>query len=307
MYIHKIHNAYYTYNKHVRRLYGQCSCYPNCSVINFKHSCLCFRPRHFAEEQVHRISTLFVTLLLVASLDLFLPAPADSAADSAADRFLFRVSQGGDGIQSRGVWGGIAPSSTTGEASDLFSVGLALGNASDATTNLSAEVLTYDDVTRRIYVSVRRREIPDVYSASLCTDSSPMVLRPVLVNVRLVDGHHVYLMDRACGWKCGWGPFGVHDGKVYFILSAVLGDDPSRLVRQIQLRVLSGCEESIDAAANRLDPLSPHDLDILECSELISVLHTEDYLRKRPRPTMWAAGNMVVFRLQDGVSAVFQV
>ena len=205
------------------------------------------------------------------------------------------------------MWGGIAAPSTTGEAVDLFSVGLALGNASDATTNLSAEVVTYDDVTHRIYVSVRRREIPDVYSASLCTDSSLVVLRPVLVNVRLVDPHHVYLMDRACGWKCGWGPFAVHAGKTYFILSAVLGDDPSRLVRQMQLRVMSGCEERMDAGASRADTIAPHDLEILECSELISVLHTEDYLRKRPRPTMWAAGNMVVFRLEDGISAVFQV
>lgn len=252
-------------------------------------------------ESVSRLLSLFLTLLLLSH------SPPASA--SAAARVLLRVSQGGDGVRPPGVWGGLAPSTASGEATNLFSVGLAVGNQSE--TNLSAEVLTYDRVQRRVYASVRRRRqrsrLPDLYSAPLCTDSTKGVFLPVFRNVRLVDTHHAYLTDRACGWKCGWGPFAVHDGKIYFILSAVLGGDPSRLMRQTQLRLMRGCEASLEAAASRTDPDTPFDLDILQCSELISVLHTEDYTQRRPRPTMWTAGNMVAFTLQDGVSIVFQM
>ncbi|KAI0218322.1 hypothetical protein LSAT2_029986 [Lamellibrachia satsuma] len=260
--------------------------------------------RPFTQECVRQISTLCVTLLLF--VHLFPPAPAESAG-----RFLFRVSQGGDGVRPPGVWGGLAPPTATGSAPDLFSAGLALGNKSDPSSNLSAEVLTYDTARRRLYVSVRRRgprsRLSDLYSAPLCTDTAAGVFLPVFRNVRLVDTHHVHLTDEACGWKCGWGPFAVFEGRIYFILSVVLHDDPSRLMRQTQVRVIAGCEEQLDAAANRPDLDTPYDLDILECSELISVLHTEDYKLRRPRPRMWAAGNMVAFRLQDGVSVVFQM
>jgi len=269
--------------------------------------CVYRRPKHspsvpnsLLPESASRLPALFPTLLLLL---------LSHSTPATATRVLLRVSQGGDGVRPPGVWGGLEPSTTSGEAADLFSVGLAVGNQSE--TNLSAEVLLYDRVQRRVYASIRRRRqrsrLPDLYSTPLCTDSSKGVLLPVFRNVRLVDTHHAYLTDRACGWKCGWGPFAVHDGKIYFILSAVLGGDPSRLMRQTQLRVMRGCEASLDAAATRPDPDTPYDLDILQCSELISVLHTEDYTRRRPKPTMWVAANMVAFTLQDGVSIVFQV
>ena len=201
---------------------------------------------------------------------------------------LFRSSPGGDrSLHAAGLWGGEINTADDGLSDDLYAVGfdrIAINNATRV--GLDIVGVSYDPITRDVLLEIQKdAQSATIARGSLCQPTAG--LRAVADGVRLTSSYNPYLVDDECAWKCGWNAFAFHDGRLYFLLSAVFGDHISSLTREIQVRVLtSACST----------PVTSGSFDILACSEKVVVLHSESYLYPTPTLDVWAAGAMVAVR-----------
>lgn len=214
--------------------------------------------------------------------------------------YLFRASPGGDGNKPAGLWGGSLHLEHNGQGSNLFTHGYESLNTSYTTYyGIEMEYISHDPISNRVLMII---EDPDSSPTSikqsmafgpLCQDGCAS-LEATFQNFQLVDDTNPYFMDRDCGWKCGWGPFAYYNNQIFFVLSAVFGSDYSSLTRQIQIRMLVGCDDVIDSIKNRgqssLDQVAQ--FPILQCSVLINVVHRELYVKPNPKPKVWTTKDL---------------
>lgn len=213
---------------------------------------------------------------------------------------LFRVTPGGDGIRDAGLWGGHIDLTQNGQANDLYSHGYQdLNTSATSYHGIEIEYVSHDPVSKATLMVI---EDPSALPSStkqaislgyMCQENQA-TLNATFQNFQLIDNSNPYLMDSDCGWKCGWGPFALYNNHLYFILSAVFGPNFSDLTRQIQLRVLDGCEDVIDSMRNQNNSDQINYFLVLECSQVVETIYSEVYTKPSPRPKAWVATELKV-------------
>ena len=215
---------------------------------------------------------------------------------------LFRTSPGGDGIKAAGLWGGHVTLTQNGQAENLHSHGYESLNTSYTSYHgIQIDYVSYDPISKRTLIAI---EDPDASTEStqqalaigtLC-ESGHNSLQATFQNFKLVDSDNAFFMDDDCSWKCGWGPFAFYDNKIYFVLSAVFGEHFSALQRQIQIRVIDGCDDVIESMHNQRSrsATSLSEFHILQCSTHVTTLYTQDYAKPSPTVNAWTTSELKV-------------
>lgn len=246
----------------------------------------------------HHTTKLFYTLLCSVLMQSYWA--------KVQGEYLFRVSPGGDGYASAGLWGGTLDLNQNGKATNLYSHGYDTLNTSYSTYyGIDMEYISHDPITGKVLMIV---EEPDGAETStkhsmalgpLCKEECAP-LDATFQNFKLTDNNNPFLMDQDCDSKCGWGPFAYHDSKIYFLLSAVFGTRYDSLSRQIQIRVLEGCDDIIDEIKNQGSRGSVAEFPVNECSKLIKVIHEEQYLKPNSRPKVWVTSDLRIVYSANG-------
>jgi hypothetical protein len=213
-------------------------------------------------------------------------------------QYLFRVSQGANSQYPPGLWGGEMDHSGNGVGEDLFKYGYSTSvsqsvNPESVSQSLSLHSVSYDEASQEAMLvledGVKSGASTSSYTAvagALC-EADDGKMRLLFTRPLLQHPEHPYLFDADCGFKCGWGPFAFHNGKVYFILSAVFGKIPSLLTRRIELRQLVPCADEDEELTEPLE-----DFNLLECSKPLALLHSEAYRKPSPQVKVWPAHSM---------------
>jgi hypothetical protein len=202
------------------------------------------------------------------------------------EKLLFRVSQGGGTDCQAGLWGRHVLGTT-------HLVGPVYGYETGGGT-YPFDLVSYDphDVSVLMvqtgYAGIAVRSWHVTYGP-LCDEGHGDV-KVLLDHVVLVNPENPFLLDPDCGNKCGIGAIAHLRSRIYFILSAVLGNDQDSLHHEIHLRLLEGC--GFDQLP--IQPWDENTIDILKCSTLIAVLHNEEFKKPTPKLTMWSTPGIKV-------------
>ena len=234
----------------------------------------------------HSTTLTFLVLVIFAMTSGHNDHEDRSRSRSSQPRNLFRASQGGDSIKPPGLWGGLIDILNDGAADDLSQYGF------ETPLPYSVTSVSHDSVHGRATVLMEHSDDMTVALASgpLCEEGEG-TLDFLLRGAKLVDKQNPFLLESACGWKCGMGPVEVRNGTIYFVLSAVYGQVLAQLRREIQIRELRGCEH--------LYGIPVAEFHILNCSRLVTVLYSHFYEWPEPTLDVWMAAGL---RLLPGSS-----
>ena len=224
--------------------------------------------------------------------------------------YLFRQSSGGDGYKSAGLWGGQISIDELGDANNLYTHGYESLNISRTTQyGIDLEYLSFDPISKRVLIVVQdpsglaTSEKHSIAFGGLCKDSTSH-LQATFHSFKLTDRNNPYLTDPDCNWKCGWGPFGYYNSKVYFVLAGVFGKSYANLRREIQIREINGCEDIIGSLTNSPYGTILSEFPVIECSKLITTLYEEKYMKPVPQIHKWPAQELKIVE-NDGTIHMF--
>lgn len=198
----------------------------------------------------------------------------------------------------------------------------AAASVSAVQSDLSADNIFTDE--HNVYAVVREEIFsgtPDLYvsrkpSCTSADNSADQKLhfRPMYSNLALVSSSNSDLMPPKCRWKCGWGPFNVapaddssvvarpspaitspDQGRLYFVVAGMFGSSHD-LHHEVHLRRLrSDCRRVLNAKSRRGS--EPRDFEVLNCSELISVVSKGRPATSAGRPAKavtWSGSSLVI-------------
>ena len=199
---------------------------------------------------------------------------------------LYRVTSGGSSHHEAGLWGGDIDLKANGRTADLFQYGYDSFNTSSGRSHegMRIDYVTHDPISMKALMIIKDEDAPAtstqqaVAIGDLCNEGDAH-LDILLTNYVFVDEDNPFLLERDCGWRCGWGPFAYTEGRLYFLFSAVFGASFTQLRHEIQLRMMhqnrTGCITMQENGVN--------ELTILQCSDLVHTLHSEAYVKPSPK------------------------
>lgn len=221
--------------------------------------------------------------------------------------YLFRAAPGRAQVGASrpipaGLWGGEICLDDNGHSVDLDQYGF---NSYDPDVpdadGIHVSFMSYDDVTSTLLtVSKSGEKEPalvkyNMASSYLCERGVRQV-SSVVTGFMLSSEDQPYYMDSECGYYCGLGPVAMLGGRVFFILSGVVGQHHNALERVVSLRELT------------VGPrLNSSRFDVLQNSRLVHVIHQEVYQKPHPEVSGWAAGQLRVASVQGGLHFFLQV
>ncbi len=212
-----------------------------------------------SKAEIRKITAILLGLLL--------------SCHTVSAQYLLRVSPGGEGgSRPAYVYGGKLAHYESGPHSNLYDITYDEIDTVSA-NNYKPQRISKDPTSDNFlveYISKSDGKLL-VATGSLCpSDNSDLKLKTQIANILIDDTQNKYFLDSNCGEKCGWGSFTLFNGEIYFLLSAVLGTSPSNLIREIQIRKLSGCEDLLKVAASGVGTIQ---IQILQCSTFIDSVY----------------------------------
>ena len=231
---------------------------------------------------------------------------------------LFRVSQGGNGQFTAGIFASVLDDDPTASryVHDPYRLRVDFNDSSSSDSlgsgyapsrrPLTADTVFEDRRGDRMYASLRDDAftgVPDIYEVEKprCIDphgstADTLHFRPLYTNLAFRSGSAANddVIPAECRWRCGWGPFSVDRGRLYSVVSGVFGTGGAGaggLHHEIQLRHVrrEECGDKLAAGNGQADE---NEVDIVECSELIAVVKSTPADDRKA--SHWAGSSLVV-------------